>query len=384
MSAHLANVLVVAGLGNPMGTQWVYGLKSLGFNTVVLDNRKSPVPLELLDDWGLRDDIPVFNFENGTSAGQRQTTIVSALGGEPDILFGWWGSPILGPLHEACRLFPEAKVALCVDTLPNAASIFSELREIWRFRKADPWIDSYVFYSEAMRKLFNRRIPSSRGKPYLTLVEPFLKRAFDVGRVSDTGADKLERLDDNPHVIFTGRGDKLWSKDLRFAKDALGPFLARLAECGVHVFVPQTADSRVLPDNLHLYPFFSNRALFEGRFARYVSQFDAHLVLYNESNGTIRRRVSTGLSTRLAFALAATAPVALTRTCSFIEEYWGEDPFGLVFSDVGDLVASLRDKRLLTTLRSNMEKVHISHTFEAQKERIVRFLVQLLGEGRTR
>jgi hypothetical protein len=56
------------------------------------------------------------------------------------------------------------------------------------------------------------------------------------------------------------------------------------------------------------YERFTNEGMPSGEFADFVSTFQAQLAIYNEPNSTIRRRVATGLSTRWAFGVAATAP----------------------------------------------------------------------------
>ena len=368
-------LLVVGALANPMATNWVYGFKSLGYSVAVLDWRDSPATPAQLEEWGFQNDVKVFNSGGNISDNVRQA-VQAELDGEPDILFCFWGSQVLGILRQAYQSFPHAKVALCTETLPNASNFLTELREIWKFRKFDPLISGYVFYSEAMRQLFCQRVPSSRGKTYIAMIMPFLKKAFDRNNVSSSDVPQLKRIDEHPHVIFTGRGDKLWTKDYRMAKDAVGPFLVQLAKRGVHVFISHSVDLEEVP-NLHSYPKFSNADLFEGRFSQYVSQFDAHLAIYNECNGTIRRRVSTSLSTRLAFAITSASPIAVTQTSQFIQEYWHDTPFGFTFTDVDDLVASLHDKHLLTSLRLNMHKVHLSHSFESQGKRVTQFLQKI-------
>ena len=371
-------LLVVGTLANPMATNWVYGFKSLGYSVAVLDWRDSPATPAQLEEWGLQDDIRVFSSWSHISDDLRQD-VLNELNGEPAILFCFWGSQVLEPLRKAHQSFPHAKVVLCTETLPNASNFLTELREIWRFRQVDSSISGYVFYSEAMRQLFYQRVPSARGKTYLAMVMPFLEHAFVRNDVIDSDVPQLKRFDEHPHIIFTGRGDKLWTKDYKMAKDAVGSFFVELAERGVHVFVPHSADLKGLP-NLHLYPKFSNADLFEGRFSQYVSQFDAHLAIYNECNGTIRRRVSTSLSTRLAFALTSTSPIAVTQTSQFVKEYWNDTPFGFNFTDVDDLVTSLHDRDRLKSLRLNMSKMHLSYSFESQGKRVAQFL-QKIGES---
>ena len=301
----------------------------------------------------------------------------STLGGQPDIVFGWEGVPTLKPLEAVKSSFPEAKTILLIDTYPNAPYLLSELLHIARYTSTNRLIDGYVFYSEAMKDLFCRQVFLAKSKPYLALIEPFPESAFDLEKIELPQELKLERVDDQPHVVFTGNAASLWSTNYKEARDAVGNFLSHLAERDVHVFVNGYAD---LKNNakLHHYPAFSNADMLEGRFARYISQFDAHLIFYNELNNTIRRRVTSGLSTRLAFSLTSTCPIAVSQTSQFIHEYWSDAPFGFMFKQVDDLVESLQDSQKLDILRSNMGKVHRSFSFEAQSDRINQFFKNIL------
>lgn len=378
---HKFRVLVLAFLANPTCTNWIYGFKSLGYRVVVLNWSKSPATQNQLAQWGFQNqDIPIFNIWDRFTDDVRQA-VLKSLGGIPDVLFCWEGALILKPLRQVHQSFPRVKVVQCVNTFPNAVSALTELRMYWRYRNANSLINGYIFYSEAMRRLFLQKIPASHDRPYLIMVEPFFEKAFASHGIVDSNIPRLERFNENPHIIiFTGRGVKLWSKNsLNDRRDALGPFFKRLAERGVHIFLPPKADTKGLP-NLHLYPEFSNADLFEGRFAQYISQFDAHLVIYNEWNGTIRRWVSSGLSTRLAYSLTSTSPLAVTHTSKFIEEYWKDTPFGFTFCDVEDLVKSLYNTQMLTLLRQNMEQVHRSYAFESQGEHVAQFFKEILAK----
>ena len=284
-------------------------------------------------------------------------------------MFCWEGIPALKPLQVINSSFPEAKSVFLIDTYPNAPYFLSELLHIFRYSVANRLIDGYIFYSEAMRQLFCHQVFLAKSKPYLALIEPFLESAFDLDRTELPQKLKLERVDGQPYVVFSGNANNLWSTHYKEVRDAVGKFLSCLADRDIHVFVNGNADLRNNL-NLHHYPTFSNADLLEGRFARYISQFDAHLIFYNELNDTIRRRVTSGLSTRLAFALTSTCPIIVSQTSQFIHEYWADAPFGFMFNEVDDLVESLQDSQKLSVLRSNMEKVHRSFSFEAQSDRI--------------
>lgn len=375
-------ILVLAFLANPTCTNWIYGFKSLGYNVAVLNWSKSPATKEQLKKWGFsNNDIPIFHIWHKLSKTVRQA-VLQSLDGTPDIIFSWEGVLILKPLQKVHQFFPTAKVVHCVNTYPNAINALTELRMNWRYRQANSFISGYVFYSEVQQRLFSEKISSARGKPYLVMIEPFFERTFASNGIVNSGVPRLERFDENPHIVFTGRGDRLWDKKkLRSRRDALGSFFKELASRNIHIFLSPKANIKGFP-RLHHYPDFSNEDLFEGRFAQYISQFDAHLVMYNEYNNTMKRWVSSGLSTRFAYALTATSPIAVTKTSKFVEELWKDNPFGFTFSNVEDLVESLYDKQKLTLLRHNMEKFHKSYSFESQSKRVARFFEEVLAKSK--
>lgn len=364
-------ILIVTGprlLQNPMCGNWINGLSNLGYSTTCLYEQSVELTYEQLRDWGISDESPTRHFSNVVSELDRQF-IISSLKGEPDIIFCWEGVPTLKPLRRTKQAFPNAKVIVLIDTYPNAPHLLSELSHILRYSASNPWVDGYIFYSKAMCDLFYRNVFGAKNKPYLSLIEPFLGHAFSVEDANPPQHLRLERLDKQPHIIFTGNAENLWSTRYKEQRDALGPFLSKLAEAGVHVFVNHNADLKNV-ENLHVYPPFSNQDLLEGRFAQYISQFDAHLLIYNECNGTLRRRVASGLSTRLAFSLTSVCPIVVSETSQFIHEYWKDEPFGFMFKNVDDLVESLRDSQKLSVLRANMERVRRSFSFEVQSDRI--------------
>lgn len=369
---HPLKILILPGanaLRNPMCGNWINGLRRLGHSVVTLYWEEQELTNQQLRDWGIDEGAHIFQFSDNLSESLRQL-IVSNLKGQPDVLFCWESIPPLKLLHKVSPFFPESKAILLIDAYPNAPHLWSELSHILRYRMADPLVDGYIFYSNAMRDAFCRQIIAAAKKPYLVMMHPFFKSAFYSKDVVITEDINLERLDEKPHIIFTGNAGKLWNRRHdNYAKDALGEFLALLASKGVHVFVNPVADLKGIK-GLHHYPAFTNADMLSGRFASYIAQFDAHLVIYKEYNDTNRRRSARSLSTRLAFSLTSTCPIIVSQTSQFICEYWADSPFGFMFSHVDDLVESLHDSQKLSILRSNMEKVHQSFSFEAQSDRI--------------
>ncbi len=369
---HPLKILIIPGanaLRNPMCGNWINGLRRLGHLVVTLCWEEQELTNQQLRDWGIDEGAHIFQFSGELSESLRQL-IVSTLGGEPDISFCWESIPPLKPLQKVAPVFPKSKVILLIDAYPNAPHLWSELSHVLRYRMSDPLIDGYIFYSDAMRDVFCQRIVAAAKKPYLLMIHPFFEAAFHSKDVAISEDLKLERFDEKPHIIFTGNAGKLWNRRRdNYAKDALGEFLALLASKEVHVFVNPIADLKGIK-GLHHYPAFTNADMLGGSFASYMSQFDAHLIIYKEYNDTNRRRSARSLSTRLAFSLTSTCPIIVSQTSQFIHEYWADSPFGFMFSHVDDLVESLQDSQKLSVLRSNMEKVHRSFSFEAQSDRI--------------
>ena len=365
-------ILIIPGanaLQNPMCGNWINGLRRLGNAVVTLYWEEEKLTQQQFDDWGIDADAHILHFAGKLSESLRQT-IVSTLDGQPDIIFCWESIPPLKPLQKVARFFPDSKTILLIDAYPNSPHLWSELSHTLRYRLSDPSIDGYIFYSDAMRDAFCQQITGAARKPYLVMVHPFFESAFHTRDSIITEDLKLSRFDDNPHIIFTGNAGKLWNRRYdNYAKDALGDFLASVASRGVHVFVNPMADLKAI-QGLHHYPRFTNADMLGGRFASYISQFDAHLVIYKEYNDTNRRRSARSLSTRFAFSLTSTCPIIVSQTSQFVHEYWADNPFGFMFHHVDDLVESLQDSQKLSVLRSNMEKVHRSFSFESQSDRI--------------
>ena len=374
-------ILIIPGanaLRNPMCGNWINGLRQLGHSVSTLYWESQELTNQQLRDWGINDSAHIFQFFGELSESLRQI-IVSSLGGEPDILFCWESIPPLKILPKVARVFPNAKAILLIDAYPNAPHLLGEMLHILRYRNSDKLIDGYIFYSNIMRDAFCQQIATAAKKPYLVMVHPFFESAFYSKEVSITKDLQLERFDDKPHVIFTGNAGHLWNRRYdNYAKDAVGEFLALLASKEVHIFVNPAADLKGIK-GLHHYPAFSNGDMLNGRFSSYISQFDAHLIIYKEYNGTNRRRSARSLSTRFAFSLTSTCPIIVSQTSQFIHEYWLDMPFGFMFKQVDDLVESLNDSKKLSVLRSNMEKVHRKFSFEAQTNRIHRLFKDVMA-----
>lgn len=362
MSPPRRRIALVLELEHPLGSAWGNVLAAAGHRVVALHTRDESIDAVRRRHWCLDPDVTVVPTPLGT-ARSRRAAIEAALGGPPDVLYGWWGSPILNALIDAAKVWPGAAVGLCVDTLPNAVHLLAELRELGRFRRAAPHIDFYVHYSAVMEARFRQAVPEAARSHHAAFPEAFPRSAW-ADRAPPWGP-RLARRSPAPHVVFVGRGDRLWSLRPSEIKDALGPRLARLAAQGVEVFVPSGSDTRGVP-GLHPYPYFRNAELFDGTFARYLSDFDAQLVVYREPNGTVARRVAAGLSTRLATALTATAPLVVSPGSTFLAEHEGDGPLALRWTSDAALVAALSDAAGLAALRAALAERGPSFALEAR------------------
>ena len=367
---------------NPLSINWIHGFQTLDYSVTVLIANQ-PIPdkqqLQKLGFYNLNyPEIPIFGlWEMGSEESRK--AVFKSLGGNPDILFCWQGVGLLKYAQIAHSYFPQAKVIYDICSHPGCSNIFAEWKYIWLYRQIDPIVSGYIFYSQNQHKLFSQNVPSSSNKTYLVMIEPFLERSFfsDDGNI-DSDIPKLKRHDQNPHVIFTGNGTKLWNNSFGHdRKDSLGIFLQKLSQQNIHIFIDKRANTKGI-NNLHLLPTrFGNLDLMNGRFSQYISQFDAQLVIYNEFNSVSRRRCASGLGTRFAYAITSTCPIAVTSNSIFIKEYSPDTPFWFDFSNIIDLVKSLNNKQLLKSLRQNMKIVHKSYSFESQSEQLVSFLEKI-------
>lgn len=277
-------ILIIPGasaLRNPMCGNWINWLRRSGHSVITLYGDDEALTNQQFCDWGIDEGAHIFQMSGMLSESLHQR-VVSTLGGPPDLLFCWESIPPLKLLKKIAPIFPEAKTILLIDGYPNAPHLLTELLHVLRYRVSDPLIDGYIFYSNAMRDAFVRQIGAAAKKPYLVMVHPFFESTFHSENGTISEDLKLKRLDERPHVIFTGNAGKLWSRRYdNYAKDALGDFLAALAAKDVQVFVNPIADLKGIK-NLHHYPAFTNADMLGGRFASYISQFDAHLLMYRE------------------------------------------------------------------------------------------------------
>ncbi|VEP17896.1 hypothetical protein H1P_6550002 [Hyella patelloides LEGE 07179] len=162
-------ILVLAyNVFNPLAINWIHGFQSLGYRVTVLVANKPLTDNQQLQKLGFYNsdfpDVPIFGLWEMVSEESRQA-VLDSLGGNPNILFCREGVGVLKHVPAAHSYFSTAKVAYDISTHPNCSNILAEWRYIWLYRKTDPIVNGYVFYSQTQRRLFCKNVPSSNNKP---------------------------------------------------------------------------------------------------------------------------------------------------------------------------------------------------------------------------
>lgn len=222
---------------------------------------------------------------------------------EPDLdvqaVVCWWGLASLSHSETLLR-YPHARSVVIVDTFPNASRLSTEVREVVRsFRQQ---ADLYIGYTPLMLRRM-RQLRLIRGSSeFVAMVQPFpLRMHRSVPEPTKAG------------IIFTGRSDHLFTTGTAMKKDALGPYLEAIRAEGVPVTLqePQDAEYKrfLSKKGFTFYPYLTNADILDGALANIITQYEGQLAAYRVSNGTVRRRVQNGLSSRFALGLTANSPM---------------------------------------------------------------------------
>jgi hypothetical protein len=133
--------------------------------------------------------------------------------------------------------------------------------------------------------------------------------------------------------IFTGRSDYIFANNWRMAKDDVSALLTPILKAGARVSIQRPADEtsalRLAEAGFEFYEPLPRESLLNGDFARMIARHHGHLAIYNVSNSTIRRRVSTGLSTRFAVGLCAPTPMVVPNEATFARELFAAHNIGV-------------------------------------------------------
>lgn len=290
-------------------------------------------------------------------------------GGTPDVIIYWWGlhSLLRRDLYEVWR---DARLALIVDTFPNASHKLTEFREVVRARKYLGLVNTFIVSSfemkEDLRRVFHSSIQDSN---FIVITSPFsLRNHF--GRYSDeeTSSSDNAKRGISPSIIFLGRSDYFYSGVRRMLKDDIGPQLIRLIKNGARVTVRNTGDTGLnnilLEEGFNFYESFDRESMTNGNFSRFVSTFDAQIPIYNAHNSTIRKRVANGLSTRFVQGICSDTPLIIqNESTSGINFIRSHDTGKVMTKNLGEVLNSLLENQSL--MRKNWKEKHVSWASES-------------------
>ena len=293
-------ILFVGGFGNPAASAWVHSLSLVAEQVTYLDTlgtQRDSLHAEL----GLA--LPPHVTGKSIDEGDWAAWVASL---DVDVIFGWWGYKIVPYLRRCRQLLPRSAVVLCLDTLPDAAWFPGEVKDLIGHRRGRAVVTGFVSATVAMRRDFERSHPWSKGRPHVVVPSCFPPTAA-AGSVDTLPSDLRLADSARPRLVFTGRTDALFHARRTTRKDQCGALLTAFVNAGAEVFVPSLTEPDDPAAPFGKYPRFPNEDVLSGRYATYLSQFDGQLIVYNETNSVIRRRVRNGLSTRLAVAALTTS-----------------------------------------------------------------------------
>jgi hypothetical protein len=323
MSEALRILVDLPDTTNPLGPAWVASLQAAGLTAV------GWTP-DGLSGHGWDESVADLVVDERTYGVDSRSVaeVHRRLLGPPCVIVLWWGlgslDSRLGPLKES---FPGVPVVLVVDTYPNASRLLSEAREWARAARQVTHLAGMITTSEHMSRVLRRRRLAARG-PILALSQPLPLAAH----ATESSEHRF-----SGRIVFTGRSDCLFTRDIRMAKDAVGPSLASLVNAGAQVFVQDpgepAARGRIEEQGLDIYPRMTNTQMLCGEFSDFIGSFDAQLAIYRTPSAVLRRRVSNGLSTRWAFGLANPAALMVPREATFAIDFLERSPIGTTMSD---------------------------------------------------
>lgn len=349
MSRPLRVAMVVSSVRNPFVEAWVRLLSAAGLEVVLLLRSSACELLDLPDDVAART---VWSALGGPLTRDDQNRCEALLGGRPDVLYTWWGFGSL-PLAASLGSWATLPNILCVDTFPNAAFFATELREALRANLRSPKVQGIIATSPEMVHSVASVVPALHRVPSVVVPSPFSIQAH--------ARTHARRPGTVPRALFIGRSDYLFADRAQMAKDAVGPWLESLIRSGWSVSVQRPSGSpemisRLTELGFDLYEPFARSAITDGTFADFMAGFDANLAMYAVVNGTIRRRVANGLSTRFANALCAPAPIVVPADAKFAKSYFQRRPLGVLVDRPQNLVRMTED--LVTGDRSYWVENH--------------------------
>lgn len=285
----------------------------------------------------------------------------------PDLILSWWGLSTYSSVKAILENFENIPYVPIVCSYPNAyTSLYFAFEKIF-WKSVSPMAVGYIFYSNQMEKSFRNEVGIDSYVPSINIIDPQPAFQFSDWGKTNSLADnfKIHRYDDRPHVIFSGTVQYLSDNRPSRRKDAVKNLLVELSRRRIHVFFGETD---LLAESEYLHPRVYIPLDRFGTFSAYLNQFDAHLVIYNEFNKIIRKRVANGLGTRYSFAQTAVCPIAASSSSLYSIEEFKRFGIGFSFDSIDDLSMKLNDSTMLQNIRANILHSRSQLTFESRYE----------------
>jgi hypothetical protein len=286
---------------------------------------------------------------------------------EIDVVYGSWGSIGL-PEFRFMKKF-------------NVPVVYEFLTYPTGFSKAEEKVENFfnrsiinslarahaglVFASSRMLNYMESTFDLHQGNK-LIFTESYSKRCFYQRRLP-----RLSDDDSEPHLVFIG---------LSYDVPSIFAQIEKMLQKRIHVHVCETAglENRLrtskFKDFCHVFKKASMRALLDGSFATFMTQFDACLVTYNFTRAT-STRLCNSTPNRFSFALSAGIPLVMPqgylKSC---EDIINRHQIGFAYANCDELKKKLDNRDLMNTYQHNAVAKSNVFTLENNFEKIDEFL----------
>jgi hypothetical protein len=356
-------------------------LATHGYNVTVINTSCSEFPRTIVGT-----DIPVYNlYENNrvrfvfNGSVARGWMLKAASGGivertgftftevrrifkekEIDVIYGSWGSVGLPEL----RFIKKFTVPVVYEflTYPTGFSKVTEKVENFLNRSIINSLTGAVFGSPRMLSYMGSNFDLHPGNN-LVFTESYSKRCFYRKRLP-----RLSDDDGEPHLVFIGLSYDIF------------PEIEDMLQRRIHVHVCETTsfEKRLrtsrFKDYCHVFEKASPRALFDGSFATFMTQFDACLVTYDFGRGT-SARLCNSVPNRFSFALTAGIPLVMPqgylKSC---EDIINRHQTGFAYANCDELKKKLDSRDLMNAYQHNAIAKSNIFSLENNFEKIDEFL----------
>lgn len=283
----------------------------------------------------------------------------------PDAVWGFWGAGPLAEFRALLRLRERPALVHQFQTYPLTRQRTGSRQASALHRAVFGRLDGRASASPEMEAFLDAALRPTRGR------DQVLPEAWGSWAVAKERLPRLSLRDGAPHVVHAGAAPARAR-----SVDDVGPLLAGVAAQGVHVHAPEAFALR--GERLHSYPRSGLDALLDGRFASFLTQFDALLVAYRAPPGL--QWFAGNMPARFLSGVSAGVPVAVPRGLfgaaqRFVEEHGN----GLVFDSPQDLAAGLRDDGAMAKARERALALQREHVLERFLPRYEGFLEGVLG-----